>query len=183
MKCQHCNSKEATTYIKRTVNGKTTEMRLCADCAAELGYSAIQGMPGFGGMGAGSPFDLLGAVFGNGREGSGGQTRRCSACGISFDEIASSGRAGCPDCYTFFEKELAPTVRRIHGSAKHIGRLPQSASAALRSERELEGLREQMKKAIETQNFEEAASLRDRIRELEAAVNQMKNEKDKKEGA
>jgi len=81
------------------------------------------------------------------------------------------------------EKELAPTVRRIHGSAKHIGRLPQSASATLRSERELEGLREQMKKAIETQNFEEAASLRDRIRELEAAVNQIKSEKDKKEGA
>lgn len=163
MKCQNCQKREATTYFRSTVNGKTEEMHLCAECAQKLGYETMENFAPL------SPLELFGSLFTGvtpliGRASS---LKRCRSCGSSFEEIASTGKAGCPDCYEEFREELLPTIRRVHGNARHMGRLPSSAGIKAKTQRELESLREKLSRAVEAQEYEQAAVLRDRIKELE----------------
>ncbi|MGN1080696.1 MAG: UvrB/UvrC motif-containing protein [Acutalibacteraceae bacterium] len=166
MKCQNCNN-EATTHIKQNINGKITELHLCGECAAKMGYDTVSGFENLGAFM--NPFELISSVFAPGKAGLGtGKVKRCSGCGISFDEIAKTGRAGCPKCYEEFYSELMPSIRKIHGNAKHMGRLPKEAGSEAKAERTVAELKEKLAKAVEEQNFEEAARLRDEIKGLEA---------------
>lgn len=154
MKCQKCNN-EATAFIKQNINGNITEMHLCKDCASKLGY---QGFSDFV-----NPFELFSSVFSPERK-SVSSAKRCSKCGISFAEIVNSGRAGCADCYTEFYEQLNPTIRKIHGNSKHL-----SAPVVYKTkEPTVEELKRQLNRMVEEQNYEQAAVLRDKIREMEA---------------
>lgn len=163
MLCQKCGKNSATTHMKRTVNGKTTEIHLCAACAAEQG---IGGM--FGGFSLG---DFWGSLFAEPTMPLATDSVRCEGCGKSFREITASGRAGCPSCYTAFYDRLLPSIQRIHGKSGHVGKVPSGAGGEMRRARELEGLRQQLNTAIANQEYEKCAGLRDRIRELERGEN------------
>lgn len=142
MLCQNCHQRQANTYISRTVGGHTTELHLCAQCAKELAFDKVS---------------LLGFDLPKVRP-----TRRaCPTCGATMDTISSTGMLGCPECYTFFEKELTPAITRSHGTAVHTA---QAMPTPKKSERE--ELEEQMRQAIAEENFEQAAALRDRIKAL-----------------
>ena len=156
MLCQKCGKHPATTYVKRTVNGVTSEYRLCASCAT-----------GMGGFDLGS---FWGSLFAEPSARHAVDTVRCSGCGKTFREIAASGKAGCPACYTTFYDRLLPSVQRIHGKTGHVGKIPSGAESAVRTERELEDLRRQLNEAITAQEYEKCADLRDRIRALEGGV-------------
>lgn len=158
MKCQNCNKNEATTFIKQNINGKGSEMHLCSDCALLLGYQ------GFGAFV--NPFELFSNVFSPERKGV-KETKRCKECGISFDEIVKSGRVGCPACYTEFFEQLSPTIKKLHGNSRHMGTHPVSSSAEP-AENKLDELKKQLEKAVEEQNYEQAAVIRDKIKEMEA---------------
>lgn len=159
MLCQKCGKNTATAHVKRTVNGHTTEYHLCAACAAEEGLNSM-----FGALDLGS---FWGSLFAEPALRGSADTLRCEGCGKSFGEIASSGQAGCPTCYTTFYDRLLPSIQRIHGKTAHVGKVPAAADGELRRERELEDLRRQLNEAIEKQEYEQCAGLRDRIRELE----------------
>ena len=93
----------------------------------------------------------------------------CLAAAASFQDFRESGRLGCPDCYRSFEAPLRDLLRRLHGSTHHLGeryaeREPAAAAAA---GEQAADLREQLRLAVETENFELAAELRDRLRVLE----------------
>lgn len=142
MLCQNCHQRQANTFISRTVGGHTTQLHLCAQCAKELAFDKVS---------------LLGFDLPKARP-----TRRaCPTCGATMDTISSTGMLGCPDCYTFFEKELAPAITRSHGTGTHTGQAP---AAPQKSEREQ--LEEQLRQAIADEKFELAATLRDRIKAL-----------------
>jgi protein arginine kinase activator len=79
-----------------------------------------------------------------------------------------TGRLGCSECYTTFRAQLRPLLRRIHGSTKHVGKAPVRDSARVALRREIQRLHEDMQAAIEHEEFETAAELRDRIRVIEA---------------
>lgn len=155
MKCQKCNNAEATAFIKKNINGKVTEMHLCSECASKLGYY------GFGNFV--NPFELFSSMFSPENKGV-KASKRCSGCGISFDEIVKSGRAGCPKCYSDFYAELNPTIRKIHGNAKHQTK----PVVCKKEEPSVEELKAQLQRAVEEQNYEQAAVLRDKIKEMEA---------------
>lgn len=159
MLCQKCGNHPATTHVKRTVNGKTTELHLCAACAAEQGIGNM-----FGGFSLG---DFWGSLFAEPAMPAVTDSVRCEGCGKSFREIASSGRAGCPSCYTTFYDRLLPSVQRIHGKTGHVGKVPTGAGSEVLRARELDDLRRQLNTAIANQEYEKCAELRDRIRELE----------------
>ena len=100
---------------------------------------------------------------------------RCEKCGSCFDDIIKSGKVGCADCYEKFYSKLLPSIQRIHGKANHGGKIPVrheavSAEKAVPKEKsaeeKIEELNSQMQKAIEEQNFEQAAVLRDEIKKL-----------------
>lgn len=171
MLCQNCGKREATTHITTVVNGVMTEQDLCTECAKEKEYTDF-----FHDM----SFDignLLGGFIGAPKRAE--QAVRCPECGASFEEIARTGRIGCAHCYTVFHDRLLPQIHRIYGTAKHKGKTP--GTAALRIAQPVESLavvskldekRAEMQKAIETQDFERAAVLRDEIRALERSVGQ-----------
>lgn len=157
MLCQNCNKNEANMHMKRIINGSAAEVHLCSDCARSLGYG--EALSGFG-LGFG---ELLGELLSKGDGVAPGVG--CHSCGKTFDEIARDGKMGCADCYGVFYDKLMPYINRIHGRASYMGTKP---LAGENSNLHLDSLKNELKNAIEEQNFELAAQLRDRIAELSA---------------
>ncbi len=159
MLCQSCEKKQATTHIKTILNGELKEYRLCSECAKKYGYGSFLGDTGFD----------LDKLFGSFLDGIGTtkMKKRCQLCGSSFEDIAKSGKVGCAECYDTFYEELLPSVRRIHGRTAHTGKLAHSAGTGVKIRNELAKCRAELEQAIKAQEFEKAAELRDRIRELE----------------
>lgn len=173
MVCQSCGQRPATTHIKSVVNGQLTETHLCAHCAKEQGYGSLLG--GFDGFSS-----LLGGLLGSPAvEAPAQQVKHCPGCGASFQEISRSGRMGCAQCYEAFRAQLLPVIQRIHGSARHRGKSPggsalrvteqntQLAPAPQPAETPLEEKKRLLQEAVAAQNFEQAAILRDQIKEME----------------
>lgn len=169
MLCQNCSKREATTHIKRVVNGEATEAHLCQECAAKLGYDNF-----FDNFSLNLP-DIFSSFFGDSaRALAGSRTDRCEKCGCSFDDIVKTGMVGCADCYDKFFDKLMPSIQRIHGRTRHVGSVPaeQTNETAPTEKKEetveekIASLEAEMQKAIEAQNFEQAAVLRDKIKEL-----------------
>lgn len=174
MLCEHCKKNEATIHFHEAVDGQVHEVHLCADCAKSLGYDQLLGSPyPFAGMTEGWQ-DFLGSLFSQAMPSHGPRGKVCSFCGTSFEEFAKTAMAGCPHCYREFYNELLPSVERIHGKTHHVGKIPRSASReVLRRRQEAEAkqqvveLKHRLDEAVQAQAYEEAAKLRDRIREME----------------
>ncbi len=142
MLCQHCHQRPANTFISRTVGGQTTQLHLCSECAKALAFDKVSFLG----------FDLPHVMP---------SRKTCPTCGATMHSISSSGRIGCPDCYTFFEKELAGAIARTHGNVTHTDHSPAPVKKSKKEE-----LEEALHKAIGEENFELAATLRDEIRAL-----------------
>jgi len=95
------------------------------------------------------------------------QPAPCPACGVSLMEITQTGRAGCPECYRHFSQRLNQHIRRIHGPAAHTGRIPKSAGGQIIQKRRVSELRKALHAAVERQEYEKCAELRDEIKALE----------------
>ncbi len=166
MLCQNCKKSEATTHIKRVLNGEATESHLCSSCAQNLGMGSF-----FDDFSLNMP-DIFSHIFGDSAfaiEGS--RLDRCEKCGCCFDDIIKSGAVGCADCYEKFFNKLQPSIQRIHGKAKHAGKTPKNTKEKTvikekTPEEKIAELQTLMKKAIEEQNFEQAAILRDEIKKM-----------------
>lgn len=91
----------------------------------------------------------------------------CPVCGASFDDIVRGGYAGCAECYHTFYERLAPMIQRIHGEVVHCGKVPGANLPQPRQGSQLMVKRRALREAINTQNFEYAAALRDQIKALE----------------
>lgn len=169
MKCSHCNNNEANTHIKRTINGKTQEMYLCSECAKKLGvmdefdFEPFT-MDSFFGNLLGAGASALNSLAG---------IDRCSYCGSSLNDIINSGKAGCSNCYTKFEDRLTPSIEKLHGRTKHVGKnvtytyeKDEKESDQETSINELDKLKAELKVAIQEQRFEDAAIIRDKIKGL-----------------
>lgn len=167
MLCQNCKKNEATTHIKRVLNGEATQSHLCSACAQSLGYNNLfddfsLNLPGlFSGF-----FDDTAFALGESR------LDRCEVCGSSFDDIIREGTVGCANCYEKFYSKLLPSIQRIHGKVKHAGKVPSVKVEAPKPAEEakvtdpVKELEEEMEKAVKEQNFERAAIIRDQIKEL-----------------
>lgn len=165
MKCQHCNNNEATTYIKKNINGKVSEMHLCSECAKELGVmeefspESFFNDTFFGNfLGAGIPaMNIISGID------------HCECCGSTFNDIVKNGKVGCANCYSKFEEKLQPSITKMHGNAKHIGKnvtYTQEPDEKAAEVSELENLKNQLKEAVKEQRFEDAAVLRDKIKKM-----------------
>lgn len=167
MLCQNCGKYEATTHVKRIVNGEAAEAHLCTDCARALGYGDV-----FGGF-QNTFGDLLGSFFGESQMGAlSSKALHCERCGNTFNDIVNSGKIGCADCYTTFYDKLLPSLQRIHGKTRHEGKNPTVIKTDVTSTAvTIEQLENELQEAIREQSFERAAQLRDKINELKAGDN------------
>ncbi|MBO7690513.1 MAG: UvrB/UvrC motif-containing protein [Clostridia bacterium] len=162
MLCQNCGRNEATTHIKRIVDGESAELHLCTSCAQHLGYVGLF----TGGFGGGFS-SLLSRFFPEAAlPAAEEEVERCPGCGSSFEDIIRTGMMGCAECYDIFYDRLKPSLSRIHGRATHVGKT--STTEDDRSERraEVRRLEADLKEAVSAEEYEQAAVLRDRLREL-----------------
>ncbi len=184
MKCDKC-PKKATVHLTEIVDGKAAEMHLCEDCARDQSQHMEQQ---FG------LADLLAGLTDFGKHVPEVQKEAllCPACGLSYEDFRKFGRFGCAKCYVAFTAHLKALLKKIHGSNVHLGKklvmdapggtVKLSAgsgkekatadAAPAVSEKmilsvNVETLRLKMRQAIEKEDFESAAVLRDQIREME----------------
>jgi protein arginine kinase activator len=170
MQCENCREREAVIHLTQIVDNTVTTMHLCERCAAEKGVETGASVAKF-------PLgDFLASLGkGGGAEPAGSGTEvACPACGGTLHDFRQTGRLGCARCYTTFEPHLRDLLRRLHGSSQHVGEryaAPETPTAAPPTEagagREVGELRERLQRAIQEENFELAAELRDRLKVLE----------------
>ncbi|WP_277302010.1 UvrB/UvrC motif-containing protein [Veillonella caviae] len=179
MKCDHCKENEATVHMTNIVNNKKTEQHLCSTCASELQQN--------GGL---SPFSsfvndmwdnsfftnefFTNMVYPNHLLQVQNQ-QRCPHCGNTFEDFNRFGRFGCAHCYDTFEDQIESLVQRIQGSSNYEGKAPSKSSNIFKAQYEIKQLRHQLELAIQEEQFEEAARLRDKIKELELIISNSKD--------
>ena len=168
MECQECHIRPATLHFTKIVNGNKTEVHLCEECAREKGE-------GFVGSNAFSIHNLLSGLlnFEQPMENQGTQqnqqTLQCPKCGLTYHEFAKIGKFGCDECYHAFNDKLNPILRKVHsGNTTHIGKIPKRIGKDISARRRVSDLKSQLQRHIEKEEFEEAAKVRDMIRELES---------------
>jgi protein arginine kinase activator len=163
MSCDQCREREAVIQLTQIVNDQVTTLHLCEKCAAEKGVDSP-------GAHAKTPLGTLIGAMGKSPEQAPAPRSSdvCTRCGGTFQDFRETGRLGCPDCYRSFETPLRDLLRRLHGSTHHLGeRYAEREPAAAVDHEQAADLREQLRLAVETENFELAAELRDRLRVLE----------------
>lgn len=167
MLCQKCHKNLATVRYAEVVDGKVTDLHLCADCLAKH-----QENPGAG-------FELSGPVSTAPRaaaSGSRAETRKyaarraCKACGKQLAKVLETAALGCNLCYRTFAEELEPLLADLHGNTHHVGKRPRFDDARSRLTGNLQTKRALLRSAVQTEHYEEAALLRDEIRQLEEAL-------------
>ena len=101
------------------------------------------------------------------------ETKKCPICSATFSDIAKSGKVGCAECYKTFNGELLPYLKRVHGSTKHVGMVPNSAPLMVKPQiNTVESLRMELNRLVSEEKYEEAAVIRDKIKEMEKCENE-----------
>jgi protein arginine kinase activator len=163
MRCDHCKEREAVINLTQVEHDTKVTLHLCEQCAQEKGIetgTAVLKSPlgtFLSAMGKGTTLPIPADAL------------RCASCGATLRDFRDSGRLGCAQCYQSFEDHLRDLLRRLHGSSQHVGEryvLPGARGEADSTSRLLD-LRDKLRRAVESENFELAAELRDRIRVLE----------------
>jgi len=160
--CKACGQRPAKIHYTEIVNNSMVSVDLCLECAEERGLDVQK--PGNVGLG-----DLVAGLIDKTAETEGERIGkvRCPSCGYDYSEFKKVGRLGCPACYEAFGVQLRPLLRQLHGGIQHQGKRPQGAEARAMVRRELRELRADLSRAVEQEDYEQAAQIRDRIRELE----------------
>ena len=164
MKCQKC-AKIATLHITEILSDDhVEELHLCEECAHQYLYEpktpTSDEWPGAVGSGADELDEDNSDVL----------QQACPVCGLKFIEFRNAGRLGCAHDYEVFGPDLIPLLENIHGEARHVGKVPRRLPQQRQRQSDLADLRKRLQEAIEAEMYEEAASIRDRIQELEVDV-------------
>ena len=163
MLCMICKQNEAKVHLTQIVGDKMQKVDLCEGCAKTKGVNEPGG------------FSLADLLLGLGAsqqiaQAGVGEEIRCPSCGFTQADFKKAGRLGCADCYTAFGEGLENLLKSMHKGTKHIGKVP----VVLRQSRDLtdllKGLHKKLEKAITTEDFEQAATLRDEIKATKAQM-------------
>jgi len=158
--CGNCNKQPAMVHLAESVERdgeKSWDFQdLCDACAREMGLPHAKLM---------DPLVLFQPFqFQTMRE----ADAACSQCGLKLSEFRRGGRLGCEKCYEAMGPFLKDILEKAHaGKSKHVGRGPGRAGEEAGRRDDLDALQRRLKAAVDSEAYEEAARLRDRIRNLE----------------
>jgi protein arginine kinase activator len=147
--------------LTQILDGKMQKVNLCEACSKEKG---VQDPTGF------ALADLLLGIGAAEEIEKGGSTTRCPVCGFTQADFKKTGRLGCSTCYTAFSEGLGSLLKAMHKGTEHVGKLPARAQLTLALSDRMKTLTENLRKAVEEENYETAASLRDEIKQLETQL-------------
>lgn len=165
MVCQECGKRPATLHFTKIVNGDKNEFHICENCAREKGEMIPGTSNGF------SIHNLLSGLLDfEPLSAAKSQAIRCDNCGLTYSQFSKLGRFGCGSCYQSFSVKLDPLFKRVHGNVVHVGKVPKRSGGIIQSKREIDLLKKDMMTCIESEEFEQAAQIRDQIREIEKKI-------------
>ena len=167
MLCEKCNKNEARVHLVKMINGKKSETWLCEKCAKEISNGALIPLM-VEGTEAEEISKNIESLFSQ-------MTREkkkfspkidliCKHCGLTLSEFKKTGKLGCSECYDSFSEELEKIVIEFQGSDTHVGKMPRREEEELNKFKEITNLQKKLKKAIEMEEYELAAILRDKIK-------------------
>jgi protein arginine kinase activator len=155
MKCHHCDN-QATVHLTQILNGQMHKMDLCEACAQSKGVTNPENLS-------------IGSLME--KDDSEGDSITssmvCETCGTTHQEFKKGGRLGCEACYHVFRPILDPLLDGMHAGTKHEGKIPEGSKSRVDFEQSVELLRHQLSEAVEKEDFEKAAELRDQLQDLE----------------
>ncbi len=161
MLCDNCQERDAVVHVTRVVDNAVTQLHLCEKCAAAKGVETTLSVPQH-------PLGEILQAVQQQAEASSEDAPSCSFCGATTRDFRATGRLGCPHCYDAMERSLRELLRRLHGSSRHVGkRYDPPATHLLEKVDTVHDLRDRLRRAVDAEQFELAAELRDRIRVLE----------------
>lgn len=166
MLCQICGKNPATVHFTEIHDNKMSEIHVCERCAEEKGLQTSAKKHKF------EIADLLaGMVDGmtTTEEERVGHVQ-CPRCGLLYSGFKETGRLGCAECYAAFQFQLRPLLRRIHGDTRHRGKVPTRDGEGVSRSRQIQRLHDELQRAVEREEFERAAGVRDEIKRLEAEL-------------
>ncbi len=163
MLCHICKEKTATVHLTQITGDKMHKIDLCEECAKEKGVNDPSG------------FSLADLLLGLGasqelEQAAGGTTLKCPKCGFAQVDFKKSGRLGCPECYQTFAEGLEVLIKSTQKRAQHKGKVPERLRAQRNFELQLASLQKKLHKAVEAEDFEQAAQLRDEIKRLKGPL-------------
>ena len=156
--CDICQENPATVHYTEIVNNKLKKLNLCEQCAREkgLGITAHFGVA-----------EILKGLTEAQQEETTEPEQTCDFCGLSFSRFRKVGRLGCSHCYETFYEQLEPILSDIHKKTEHVGKSPSAAAIIDTTTKQLSDLNRELRRAVEDEEYERAAELRDEIRQLE----------------
>jgi len=164
MQCESCQKNTATIHLTEIVDGHRTEMHLCEYCASEQGIVVKSNIPInelLSSLLASQPAEDELASLGE-------KEAVCPHCGFTLDQFRKENVFGCPQDYDIFEKALLPLIKKAHdGKTVHCGKVPSRTPKDKKKQMELTNLRQQLQSAVQTEDYEQAAKLRDKINRVE----------------
>ena len=165
MLCDVCKCNDAAVFLTQIVDGKMQKVNLCEGCSKEKG---VQDPTGF------ALADLLLGIGAAEEIEKGGSNTRCPVCGFTQADFKKTGRLGCSSCYVAFAEGLNSLLKAMHKGTSHVGKLPTRAQKTLALSDRMKTLTENLRKAVQEENYETAAALRDEIRQLESQLAESK---------
>ena len=159
MKCHHCDN-QATVHLTQILNGQMHKMDLCETCAQEKGVTNPENLS-------------IGSLMDQDSEVSDASLSpmTCESCGTTHSEFKKGGRLGCEACYHVFRPVLDPLLEGMHAGSKHLGKIPSSSQLKVEFQQSMVRLRSDLQNAIEQEDYEEAARIRDQLKDLENKSN------------
>jgi len=163
MVCCICKEKEATVHLTQIAGDKMQKVDLCEECAKTKGVNDPTG------------FSLADLLLGLGasqeiEQAGGGAELKCGRCGFTQADFKKAGRLGCSECYKTFSEPLEGLLKTMHKGIRHLGKVPETLRASKDLTDRLKSLQKKLSKAIEEEDFEEAAILRDEIKQANARL-------------
>ncbi len=156
MKCNNCDA-EATVHFTQIEEGKVLKSSYCESCAQNKGLTEL------------SEFNLAEKLVSQPSMISSEEEEgiACPNCGMTSQNFQKIGRLGCSECYSVFQQDILSRLGTMHRGLQHQGKHPHSKEGLEFEQRRLATSRERLAEAIQAENYEEAARLRDEIEALE----------------
>lgn len=171
MTCDNCKKNPAEVFLTQIVDGKMQKVNLCKTCSKEKGVDDPTG------------FALADLLLGVGENtqiapsheeavGNVGKDAnlKCPACGFTQNDFKKTGRLGCSECYDTFAPTLNALLKAMHKGISHIGKTPAHAQEREQHNVQIKALRDDLEKAVQSERYEDAAQLRDKLRQIESEI-------------
>lgn len=169
MLCEKCKKNEAAYHITKIVDNSKQELNLCEKCAKDLGELNFMGN-----LDMSSPFSFQNIICGimeyinQPNEIQKSYELSCTNCGTTYSEFKKTGYFGCSECYSSFACDIEPVIKRVQGNVRHIGKIPKRQGINIINKNEIHELKTKLQKAIEREEYEIAAEIRDKIKKIQS---------------